>query len=191
MVGVTRNAVQVRLANERFRALGLAGRVEHRVHDAHDLPALGETFTAAISVEALAEMPDLDRVLTGLREVLEPGARLVLCDVIRNEGRSPLRRAVGRVVTQVTRVLYGDRWRTADELHAALVRAGFAEVGVERIGDRVYPYTWRWARPRLGALRRTRRAGSAGLVAWANLFGLDRLYRWGEVDYAIVRARRP
>lgn len=192
VVGVNRNPVQVHLANVAARAQGLGDRVRHVVVDATDasLVAAHGPFDAAVSVEALAEMPALDAVLAGVHGALRPGGRLVFCDIVRNRGSSLGERLRLWAATTATRVLYGDAWRTVDELSAALERAGFTVDVVDPVGDRVYGPTWAYARDRFGGLEATGRARLAATFAWANLRGLDWLYRAGAVDYAILAATR-
>ena len=135
-------------------------------------------------------MPDLPRVLACLSTVLPPGARVVACDVVRRPARG-WRRAASRALTAATSLLYGDAWRTPDELVAALEAAGFVDPRVESLGAEVYPETWRHARGRMGELRRrSAHAVTAGSLAWANLRGLDLLHRAGEVDYVLLSACR-
>jgi cyclopropane fatty-acyl-phospholipid synthase-like methyltransferase len=180
---------QVSYANARFASLGISDRVVHRL-----LPAgragdelAGEGVTCAISIEALAEMPGLPGILSGLARLLPAGGRLAFCDVVRTSRRP---RLGGRALMAATRLLYGDHWRTEGAYGRLLEDAGFRDVACEPIGGQVYPLTCRHARERMSdpAVRRLPR--SARTLAAMNMRSLERLFHAGLVDYAVISAVR-
>lgn len=186
VIGVNRDARQVQIANARLAREGLSDRIQHIAADAAEIGSLGsERFGGAVSVEALAEMPDLDRVLSGIYRALKPESPLVFCDItVPALSRS----RTGRVAARVARAMFGDTWRTEAQLTESLSRAGFCDIEVTSIGARVFPQTWAHARAQIGALRGSR-VFTAALLAALNLGALARLHALGEVDYVIVRAR--
>ena len=84
IIGINRNAAQVNCANRMFAHQGLDGVIQHRVCDAlameDQLSGLG--ISAAIIIEALAEMPSPERVLAQIYSLLPVGGRISLCDMV-------------------------------------------------------------------------------------------------------------
>jgi len=197
VVGVNRQPDQVALANERARAAGLSHAVMHHVGDATTLDAAAastaEAPTAVMSVEVLAEIPDVTRVFERARSMLSPGGRIGFCDVVAvaDSGNTLARRALRSSLAWTTATLYGDTWRTEAWYKDALERAGFTGVRVERIGDRVYGPTFAHARARMHALRGRGLPRTATAFAYANLRLLQALYVAGQVEYAIFTAQVP
>ena len=89
-------------------------------------------------------------------------------------------------------MVYGDEYRPAQRFVEALEAAGFTEVQLVPLGERVYPYTWTHAKSRFRQLRRDRSFPlSMKLLAYANLEGLERLYAWRQIDYVLITAKVP
>jgi cyclopropane fatty-acyl-phospholipid synthase-like methyltransferase len=87
VLGISTNAEQVRKANERAAAAGLADRVSFRVVNAMDTPFADASFDAVLAFESLVHM-DRPRALRELARVLVPGGRLVLTDLTAPAGQS-------------------------------------------------------------------------------------------------------
>jgi ubiquinone/menaquinone biosynthesis C-methylase UbiE len=77
VVGLDNSDAMLDLAKRR---LGPFPWVELREADAHELPARDGTFDAAVVVQVLEYLSDVDRALRELFRVLRPGGRLVLLD---------------------------------------------------------------------------------------------------------------
>lgn len=195
IVGVNVNEEQVRHASARFGELGLASRIEHRVCPAQEIASrcARDGITAVVSIEALAEMPGIERVIAGAFSLLPRGGRIAFCDVVSEpaSGRGLAPRALGAALMRTTTALYGDHWRSIDAYARLLRGAGFTGIEVERIGARVYRETYDQARARFAALRARRDLPAiAKALAYANLKSLAMLHAWGRVDYAVFLARR-
>lgn len=85
VTGLDLTASRVEGATELTEASGLASRVRFRRGDALMLPFDDATFTAAISQEAFAHIPDKPTLVTGIARVLVPGGRLVFSDILSRE----------------------------------------------------------------------------------------------------------
>lgn len=62
------------------RYAGVESRIEFVVQDATHLPWPDRTFEAAVTMNAMHHIQDLDRVLLELLRVVKPGGKLVLAD---------------------------------------------------------------------------------------------------------------
>ena len=87
--------------------------------------ALEDRFDLAVAVQVLHHVDDLDPVLAGFAEVLEPGGRLCICDLELEDG-SFHGEGFG-----------GHHGFDRDELAAQLRAAGFADVAFEHAYDLV------------------------------------------------------
>lgn len=191
VLGLNVQAKQVELANECAQNAGFADRVQHRVGDACRLAdTLGDVEpTAIMSIEVLAEIPNVEQVFRQARAVLPTGGRFSFCDVVtcRAAGDAATVRALRRCLSWTTATLYGDSWRTDAWYRDALLDAGFDEVDVDLIGHKIYPLTYEHARDQLASLHGVPR--SATFFTYANLLTLERLHKLGGVDYAVFHAR--
>ena len=82
VVGISVSQRQIKQANERVRAAGLANRASFEYADAMALPYPDASFDAAWAVESMLHMPDRSQVLREIARVLRPGARLVIADFL-------------------------------------------------------------------------------------------------------------
>jgi hypothetical protein len=169
--------------------------VTHHVGDVRSIARLadGTRPTAAISIEVLAEIPDVDEVFRQTRGLLAPRGRIAFCDVVSVAPGSD--RLSDRVLRSglawTTATLYGDAWRSEDDYRRALERAGFVDVTVERIGSKTYGPTYAHAKTRLREIRERGLPRSATALAYANLGLLDMLHAAGRIEYSVFSARCP
>jgi cyclopropane fatty-acyl-phospholipid synthase-like methyltransferase len=179
---------QTEIARERLAEAGLAERVRVQVGDACALPFEAGAFDAVTAVECAFHFHTRPRFFAEARRVLREGGRLVLADFIGTPSPGRRQRFAQWTAARAWRFA-PDTFCQADEYAAILERAGFREVTVDRVTDRVIPPGMRYARRRLWApdLRR-RMDRSAWLVSLGTL-GLSRLL--GDPlpgEYVLVRA---
>jgi SAM-dependent methyltransferase len=157
--------------------------------DATRLPLRDETFDGLISVEAAFHFPSRARFFREAFRVLRPGGVLTISDIpTQRTPRSPRELFAG--VTQL-RVwgLKPSAAATAGELVGTIERAGFEDVELDLIGDRVIAPALRFVRDRLE--RGDVEAPAA--MRWASrvmLAQVETLWRTGVLEYALIRARK-
>ena len=189
IIGINCNAAQVSCANRMFAHQRLDEVIHHRVCDAlemeNQLSGLG--ISAAIMVEALAEMPSPERVLAQVYSLLPVGGRISLCDIVTTSTgqRSSTKRLLGRGLMKSTTMLYGDHWERFEFYHELLTEVGFHSVQSTRIGDRVYSPMYQYACTQRQKLRAIRAPRVAKMFAYLNLRGLAALHAWRQIDYAV------
>lgn len=202
IVGINACEAQVAYANARLQELALTDRVSHRVVRADEIARSlrGEGISAALCVEAIADIREMEQAVHQLGELLPEGGRIAICGETRVRGRA-LRRPAGRALMQLTSSVYTDSWRFEDEYLGWLEKAGFRDLAVERIGKAVYPFNWQHVRAKRDALRALSRVSTP--IKWIGIaqFGaLSQLYAWGEIEYSVIwgekrtsdaRRRRP
>ncbi|GAA2728804.1 SAM-dependent methyltransferase [Streptomyces nogalater] len=90
VVGITISPEQVRLATAHAEREGVAERVTFRCADASaELPFPADSFDAVWFFESIFHLPDRLTALRRAAEVLRPGGRLALTDVLHNDETSP------------------------------------------------------------------------------------------------------
>jgi cyclopropane fatty-acyl-phospholipid synthase-like methyltransferase len=158
IIGVNVSEEQVRYSNRKFHDLNLTDRVEHRVLDVGEITEKlrQEGITHVFSVEATSEFPDFEKFIRDCYELLPPGGRISICDVmrIRGTGIGPIKRIAGNLLTYLTTVIYGDHWRQMDTYRRSLENAGFVEIGNQSIGALVFPQSAEFAKERYHLLKK-------------------------------------
>ncbi|MGI8574779.1 MAG: methyltransferase domain-containing protein [Egibacteraceae bacterium] len=200
-LGASDEVIAERLTPERLVALNItltqlrAGRGHLRAAnaqpvcaDASRLPLADDRFDGLISVEAAFHFPSRARFLAEAARVLRPGGVLSFSDVITN--RFP--RTPGEVLAGLTSLRFWalDRGSVvaADQLTQAITRAGFTDVRLERVGQRVFTPVLSYLRQRL-----THRPEGVPVGQWRSaqlmVSQWDLLWRRGVIDYVLVSAR--
>ncbi|HSJ51998.1 MAG TPA: methyltransferase domain-containing protein [Actinomycetota bacterium] len=174
----------------------VAGRV--RLTEAGALPVNGDAtrmpfrdaaVDGVVSVEAAFHFPSRARFFREAFRVLRPGGTLSMSDVVTNRTpRGPRELVAGLGQLRV----WGLRTTAAvpaERLRQLAERAGFVDVEVRPVGERVIAPALRFVRRRLDdgapapiAMR---------LAARALLGQLELLWERGVVDYVLIRASRP
>lgn len=158
--------------------------------DATRMPIRTSSIDGLISVEAAFHFPSRARFFREAFRVLRPGGVLSMSDVpTQRMPRGPRELLAG--VTQL-RVwgLHTGAAATADEIAAMVGRAGFADVEVRLVGDRVIAPALRFVRMRLEAgevdAPLAMRLACRAMLAQAEL-----LWERGVLDYLLLCAKKP
>ena len=158
--------------------------------DATRMPIRDGSVDGVISVEAAFHFPSRARFLREAFRVLRPGGVLSMSDVPTQ--RMP--RGPKELVAAATQLrvwgLHTGAATTADEIAATAAGAGFADVEVRLVGDRVIaPALW-FVRARLEAgevdAPLAMRLACRAMLAQAEL-----LWERGVLDYLLLRAVKP
>lgn len=173
----------------------LAGRAHlqaARAHaicaDASRLPLGHDRFDGLVSVEAAFHFPSRPRFLAEAARVLRPGGVLSFSDVVTD--RMP--RTPGEVLAGLVSLRFWALHRgsvvSVDRLMGAVVRAGFADVRLERVGERVFTPVLDYLRRRL-----ERRPDGVPVSQWRAAQLMVRqwelLWRRDVIDYVLVSGR--
>jgi len=116
VVGVDHSQVMVRQATRRNAAAVRAGRVDLRLGNAEDLPALDARFDKILAVNSLMFWRDPVARLKELRDLLRPGGRIAIAFQPRGPGSTDETAA-----------------RAGEEIAGHFETAGFTEVRVETL----------------------------------------------------------
>jgi cyclopropane fatty-acyl-phospholipid synthase-like methyltransferase len=194
IIGVNLSSAQVTYANAKFRALNLANRVEHRVADARHLNGdlAREGVTSVISVEALAEIPEVAAIIHNCYNLLPPGGRISFCDGISADKVKIgwLKKLTGRLLLKFVTIIYDDHWRPATDYLTMLEQSGFTNIRGESIGHKVFQPLYRHAKTRFPLLRQKKLPLVMRLITYLNFGSMNILYAWGQLDYMIFYAEK-
>ncbi len=157
--------------------------------DATRIPLRDETVDGLISVEAAFHFSSRRRFFEEAARVLRPGGVLTMSDVptVRRP-RGPRELAAGVSQLRVWGLKLG-AVATPEQIADDVRAAGFSDVEVELVGDRVIE-------PALALVRRRLEAPPGDVPAWlrlacrAELAQVELLWRRGMVEYLLLRARR-
>ncbi|MFI6173656.1 methyltransferase domain-containing protein [Nocardia sp. NPDC051052] len=191
VVGVDLSERHVRLATERVRSAHLADRVTFRLGDASDLPFEPNSFDGAWMLESFFHMPDQAKVLRQLAEVLRPGGRLVIGNLVQ---RTPLSDDQDAALAELWRVGHVAALHPLSSYSTLLGDAGLALEELLDISDDTMKQTFDAIRE----IHAARRRGEAPLpnasAEVQNDLGLDGMELFAanpEVGFAIIVATKP
>lgn len=144
VVGLDFASRMLSLAGSKAGRGGVSGKLDIMRGDAHALPFRDGEFACATVGFGVRNFVDVSRSLDEMVRVVRTGGRVVVLEIVRVEGRSPLQRAMPLVFRYATpwlgALLAGDReaytylpesveeFLSARELAGLMVNAGLADV---------------------------------------------------------------
>ena len=179
---------QTAITRKRLAKAGLADRVHVQVGDATALPFAEASFDAVTAVECAFHFHNRQRFFQQAGRVLKEGGRLVLADFIGIDRPGRRQRFAQTIASNAWRFAPGS-FCSQDEYYVMLERAGFQQITIERVTNRVIPPGMRYARRRLFAHDLRRRMTNQVWLMTAFALGLSRLL--GDPlpgEYVLVRA---
>jgi len=179
---------QTAVTRERLAKAGLADRVHVQVGNAIALPFTEASFDAVTAVECAFHFHTRQKFFQEARRVLKDGGRLVLADFIGIDRPGRRQRFAQSVSSNAWRFAPGS-FCSQEEYRVMLEKAGFQQISIERVTDRVIPPGMSYARRRLFAQDLRRRMTTQVWVMTAIALGLSRLL--GDPipgEYVLVRA---
>ncbi|HEY6547137.1 MAG TPA: class I SAM-dependent methyltransferase, partial [Vicinamibacteria bacterium] len=193
IVGVDITPVRVDLAKRRVAEAGLQDRVEIRQGSATALPFPDASFDKVVALESAFHFPTRQHFLREAFRVLRPGGRLAVADVLPSptRRRSWSRRLAVRLFRRCASIPEANVYDRI-EYAARLATCGFVAIGMESIGDHVFPGFVRQKALHLAGqewfsvvvdLQPADFVAEEWLSGWRDCLGLD--------EYVIVAAETP
>ncbi len=190
ITGLNITPLHVETARRRVVEAGLADRVDLREGSATAMPRPDASCDLVTALETAFHYDTREDFFREAFRVLRPGGRLAAADIIplTMEGGGLKRRAgefIARTFWQIPKANLYDRAGYARRLDAA----GFRDVRVESIRERVYPGFGDFARRRVEEPDMRRRMDPAVRAFWAA--SVRDGSAWDGQDYVIATARKP
>lgn len=191
--GINIAPAQVRAASRRAEVEGVADRLDFRVGSATAIDFPSARFDRVVALEsALHFYPRKDFFAEAYR-VLRPGGTLATTDVLPLDNDTPRLGMRSPVLMWVELTVGDDNWYNRDAYARDLTAAGFVDVEVTSIRERVFEP---WRRYILAKLKDPAFQRRMGKVYHRNLSR-----RWSDqqllqremalLDYVVVRATKP
>lgn len=187
VLGVNVSRKQLALAESLAAQEGVADRVRFEYADAMELPYEAESFDGAWLFESLFHMPDQEKVLRRVSELLRPGGRLVIADLVQlvpltDEQNAEL--AGCWTANSVASILPLDHYATL------LPECGLALTELNDISEDALRATWRGIHRENEAWRATQPPTDEPPFDPAIDNGMMRLANTPEIGYALVVATK-
>lgn len=142
--GLNVTELQVKVARERVRALGLESKVDLQVGSATDMPVESSSVDVVFALECAFHFKTRQRFFEEAFRVLRPGGRIVLADWFRTSEKKPgLAEAYRHWSGRRLLVLPSDNVCSPRVYEDRMTSVGFAEVKVTSITNDVFRPFWR------------------------------------------------
>jgi cyclopropane fatty-acyl-phospholipid synthase-like methyltransferase len=193
IVGLNITPHHVESARERAESEGVADRLDFRLGSALSIPAEAESFDRVVALESAFHFHPRAAFFREAYRVLRPGGVLAVADIIPIDGATPRMAFKSGPLSFLKFSLPEENWHDAGAYAKELTGAGFADVTVESIREKVYEPWRRYMAGRVDDEEYRRALGRVlhkGVVRhWG---GQDVMRRELELlDYVIAVARKP
>ena len=157
--------------------------------DAIHLPVANSSIDGVISVEAAFHFPSREQFFTEVYRALRPGGVLTMSDVSAERFPSRLGEAVAGFVNLRVWGLKSRNMMSADAIHSLLRHTGFADIHVEKCGERVIDPAVVYLKAKLRTAGEAPFAYRSGSRMLLNQWEL--LRRRLLLEYLLISARKP
>ncbi|KAK4868621.1 hypothetical protein LT330_006823 [Penicillium expansum] len=175
VTGITISKQQVEVARSQYGRKMPAGQVHFQFADAMDLPFGDASFDGAYAIESLVHMLDKRTALAQIAQVLRPGSRLVIADLV-SDHPCPDSPVLARYAE-----IFEPPLVSADDLQNLLRQAGFKVIDVTDIRENIRPSC---------KLFETKGLSLGGELGQKLLEIASILEEMNELGYALITAER-
>ncbi|RJQ21905.1 class I SAM-dependent methyltransferase [Candidatus Woesearchaeota archaeon] len=167
-------------------------RITYRVGNAVSLPFADETFTHVTAIEGEVHFNTREKFFREAFRVLKPGGKIGLSDFcLARLPKNAFERAFVKLCAKIWHIPLANI-DSPDSYRAKLMRNGYINVDVERVGPNVIPgYYYEQARPEVRRELARIRGFYAGRIGFFIDWFMFQLYKRGLLEYILVSGQKP